>query len=81
MLVIVCYIFYDDVTSGQSSLNFAVGPDTREGCMLRWGLTPARGVVWVTIIVTSPVSVHRRPASEPSCCYQRERQLLPTATM
>src|SRR5260370_153562 len=35
----------------------------------------------VTIIVTSPVYLHRRLPSEPSCCYQRERQLLPTATM
>ncbi len=25
---------------------------------------------------TPPVYVHRRPASEPSCCSQRERQLL-----
>src|SRR5713226_3561476 len=32
--------------------------------------------VWVTIIVTSPVYLHRRLPSEPSCCYQRERQLL-----
>ena len=32
MLVIVCYIFYNDVTSSQSSLHVAVGPDTRKGC-------------------------------------------------
>src|SRR6266851_9959057 len=44
--------------SGQSSLVFAVGPDTREGgawlwkvrivavWLLRWGLTPARGLRW-----------------------------------
>jgi hypothetical protein len=41
MLVIVCYIFYNDVTSALSSLNCAVGP-ARGLTSARWGLTPAR---------------------------------------
>jgi hypothetical protein len=44
-------------------------------------LSEAKDLVWVTIIVTSSVYLHRRLPSEPSCCSQRERQLLPTATM
>ncbi len=42
------------VCSSQSSLNFAVGLTPA-----RWGLTPARGVVWSTNIVTLSVSLHR----------------------
>ncbi len=40
-----------------------------------------RVAVWVTIIVTPPGYLHRRPASEPSCRSQRKRQFLLTATM
>jgi len=44
-------------------------------------LSAAQDLVWVTNLVTPPVYVHRRPASEPWCRFQRERQFLPLATM
>src|SRR6266446_3438936 len=47
------------VYQGKSKTSSDFAPVVSPVCMLRWGLTPARGVVSSTNIVTLSVSLHR----------------------